>query len=123
MDWPLEVFKRCMTYGFWIASGEALFGFCHALASRWLAYRQIKNVIPTRFQRQRRRSVFRPGRPKEPILSLGRTGGLGHVESGRAVTEYGVQISNGFWHRFYHPETGEKYTLEWVETYVKLQAI
>jgi len=88
---------------------------------RWLAYSKLKNVIPTRFNRQRREVCFVPEGQKEPIFVPWEEL-VAWVTEAQGVTEYGVQRQYGFVIGFYNPETGEKYILEF-QTYGQLQAI
>ncbi|WP_417517535.1 hypothetical protein [Marinobacter sp.] len=70
-----------------------------------------ESVIPTRFNRQRREVCFVPEGQKEPIFVPWEEL-VAWVTEAQGVTEYGVQRQYGFGIGFYHPETGEKYTLE-----------
>jgi len=106
---------------FWLAVWGSLFGFFMLSLPRWLAYGKLRNVIPTRFNRQRREVCFVPEGQKEPIFVPWEEL-VAWVTEAQGVTEYGVQRQYGFGIGFYHPETGEKYTLEF-ETYGQFQAI
>lgn len=117
----VEVFKETYDYGFWIAVWGALFGFFMLSLPRWLAYGRLKNVIPTRFNRQRREVCFVPEGQKEPIFVPWEEL-VAWVTEAQGVTEYGVQRQYGFGIGFYHPATNEKYTLEF-QTYGQLQGI
>jgi len=114
-------FRVTFDYGFWIAVWGALFGFFMLSLPRWLAYGRLKNVIPTRFNRQRREVCFVPEGQKEPIFVPWEEL-VAWVTEAQGVTEYGVQRQYGFGIGFYHPATNEKYTLEF-QTYGQLQAI
>ena len=70
-----------------------------------------ESVIPTRFNRQRREVCFVPEGQKEPIF-VPWEDLVAWVTEAQGATEYGVQRQYGFGIGFYHPETGEKYTLE-----------
>jgi len=108
-------------FAFWIAVWGGLFGFFMLSLPRWQAYAKLKNVIPTRFNRQRREVCFVPEGQKTPIFVPWEEL-VAWVTEAQGVTEYGVQRQYGFGIGFYHPETGEKYTLEF-ETYGQPQAI
>ena len=107
----VEVFKETYDYGFWIAVWGALFGFFMLSLPRWLAYGKLKNIIPTRFNRQRREVCFVPEGQKTPIFVPWEEL-VAWVTEAQGATEYGVQRQYGLGIGFYHPETGEKYTLE-----------
>jgi len=98
-------------YSFQISIWAGLFGFFMLSFPRWLAYGKLKNVIPTRFNRQRREVCFVPEGQKEPIF-VPWEDLVAWVTEAQGATEYGVQRQYGFGIGFYHPETGEKYTLE-----------
>jgi len=106
-----EVFQEMFNYGFQIAVWGSFFAFFMLFLPRWLAYGKLKNVIPTRFNRQRREVCFVPEGQKEPIFVPWEEL-VAWVTEAQGVTEYGVQRQYGFGIGFYHPETGEKYTLE-----------
>lgn len=106
-----QVFQDMFDYGLPIAVWGSLFGFFTLSLPRWLAYGKLKNVIPTRFNRQRREVCFVPEGQKEPIF-VPWEDLVAWVTEAQGATEYGVQRQYGFGIGFYHPETGEKYTLE-----------
>ncbi len=106
---------------FWLGFWGGLFGFFILSLPRWQAYAKLKNVIPTRFNRQRREVCFVPEGQKEPIFVPWEEL-VAWVTEAQGVTEYGVQRQYGFGIGFYHPDTGEKYTLEF-QTYGQPQAI
>ncbi len=108
-------------FAFWVAVWGGLFGFFMLSLPRWQAYGKIKNVAPTRFNRQRREVCFVPEGQKEPIFVPWEEL-VAWVTEAQGVTEYGVQRQYGFGIGFYHPDTGEKYTLEF-QTYGQPQAI
>ena len=84
------------------------------LAGLGIWYReQLKHEprTPTRFNRQRREVCFVPEGQKQPIFVPWEEL-VAWITEAQGVTEYGVQRQYGFGIGFYHPETGEKYTLE-----------
>ena len=117
----VEGFQEMFDYGFSIAGWGGLFAFFILSLPRWQAYAKLKNVIPTRFNRQRREVCFVPEGQKGPIFVPWEEL-VAWVTEAQGVTEYGVQRQYGFGIGFYHPDTGEKYTLEF-ETYGQPQAI
>lgn len=121
LETAVEVLQEMFDYGFSIAAWGGLFGLFIIALPRWQAYAKLKNVIPTRFNRQRREVCFVPEGQKEPIFVPWEEL-VAWVTEAQGVTEYGVQRQYGFGIGFYHPETGEKYTLEF-ETYGQPQAI
>ena len=121
LETAVEVFQEMFDYGFWIAVWGGLFGFFILSLPRWQAYAKLKNVIPTRFNRQRREVCFVPEGQKEPIFVPWEEL-VAWITEAQGVTEYGVQRQYGFGIGFYHPDTGEKYTLEF-QTYGQPQAI
>lgn len=106
-----QVFWEMFDYGFSIAVWGSLFGFCMLSLPRWMAYSKLKNVTVTRFNRQRREVCFVPEGQKEPIFVPWEEL-VAWVTEAQGATEYGVQRQYGLGIGFYHPETGEKYTLE-----------
>lgn len=121
LETAVEVFWEMFDYGFSIAAWGGFFGFFMLSLPRWQAYARLKDVIPTRFNRQRREVCFVPKGQKEPIFVPWEEL-VAWVTEAQGVTEYGVQHQSGFGIGFYHQETGEKYTLEF-ETYGQPQAI
>lgn len=111
------VFGITLPLGFW----GSLVGFFILSLPRWQAYARLKNVIPTRFNRQRREACFVPEGRKDPIFVPWEEL-VAWITEAQGATEYGVQRQYGFGIGFYHPETGEKYTLEF-ETHGQPQAI
>ena len=107
----IEILQEMFDYGFSIAVWGSLFGFFMLSLPRWMAYGKLKNVTVTRFNRQRREVCFVPEGQKEPIFVPWEEL-VAWVTEAQGVTEYGVQRQYGFGIGFYHPETGEKYTLE-----------
>lgn len=103
--------KAVFDYAFWIAVWAGLFGFFILSLPRWLAYGKLKKVAPTRFNRQRREVCFVPEGQKEPIFVPWEEL-VAWVTEAQGATEYGVQRQYGLGIGFYHPEAGEKYTLE-----------
>lgn len=91
------------------------------LAIWYNQHRKYKAVIPTRFNRQRREVCFVPKGHREPIF-VPWEDLVAWVTEAQGVTEYGVQRQYGFGVGFLHPQTGEKYTLEF-QTYGLPQAI
>lgn len=72
---------------------------------------KLESIIPTRFNRQRREVCFVSEGQKEPIFVPWEEL-VAWVTGAQGATEYGVQRQYGLGIGFYHPETGEKYTLE-----------
>lgn len=121
--WPdgIHALQGVFDITFWLGFWGGLFGFFLLSLPRWQAYAKLKNVVPTRFNRQRREVCFVPEGQKEPIFVLWEEL-VAWVTEAQGVTEYGVQRQYGFGIGFYHPDTGEKYTLEF-QTYGLPQAI
>lgn len=121
--WPdgIHALQGVFDITFWLGFWGGLFGFFLLSLPRWQAYAKLKNVVPTRFNRQRREVCFVPEGQKEPIFVPWEEL-VAWVTEAQGVTEYGVQRQYGFGIGFYHPDTGEKYTLEF-QTYGLPQAI
>jgi hypothetical protein len=68
-------------------------------------------VIPTRFNRQRREVCFVPNGHKEPIFVPWESLSAWVVQA-RAVTQYGMDIRYAMGVGFYHPPHDEHYSLE-----------
>ncbi|MFC4258257.1 hypothetical protein ACFOZ5_04320 [Marinobacter lacisalsi] len=116
-----ETFWYMFDYGWWIAVAGGLGALFLGYLPRWQAHGHLIYKVPTRFHRQRREACFVPKGEKEPIV-VPWEDLVAWVTEARGVTEYGVQHQYGFGFGFYHPDTGEKYTLEY-ETYGLAQAI
>lgn len=88
-------------------------GFVTSLVmlSRGKMYAKIKKIVPTRFNRQRREVCFVPEGHSEPIFVPWEELEAWTMEA-QGVTEYGVRRQYGFGVGFRHPETGERFTLE-----------
>ena len=72
---------------------------------------KYKEVIPTRFNRQRREVCFVPNGHKEPIFVPWESLSAWVVQA-RAVTQYGMDIRYAMGVGFYHPPHDEHYSLE-----------
>ena len=103
--------------GFWGGGGLMLWW----LVASVIELKKKSQVIPTRFNRQRREVCFVPNGHREPIFVPWEEL-VAWVTEAQGVTEYGVQRQYGFGVGFLHPQTGEKYTLEF-QTYGLPQAI
>ena len=96
---------------FWIGLGGGGFGLFLAMRSRWKMYEDAEKVAPTRFNRQRREVCFVPEGHSEPIYVPWEELEAWVVEA-HGVSEYGVRRQYGFGIGFRHPETGERFNLE-----------
>ncbi len=121
LETAVEVFWEMFDYGFWIAAWGCGFFLLFGLGIWYRGHLKLESIIPTRFNRQRREVCFVPEGQKEPIF-IPWEELVAWVTEAQGVTEYGVQRQYGFGIGFFHPETGEKYTLEF-ETYGQPQAI
>jgi len=117
----VEVFQEMFDYGFPIAFWGCGFFLLLGIGIWYHGHLKLETIIPTRFNRQRREVCFVPEGQKEPIFVPWEEL-VAWVTEAQGATEYGVQRQYGFGIGFYHPETGEKYTLEF-ETYGQFQAI
>ena len=117
----VEVYKDMFDTGWLIAVAAGFITFLLAYLPRWHAHGHLIYKVPTRFHRQRREVCFVPKGEKKPIF-VPWEDLVAWVTEARGVTEYGVQRQYGFGFGFFHPETGEKYSLEF-ETYGLPQAI
>lgn len=120
-DDGVHALRGVFDYGFPIAVGGGGFAFFMLSLPRWQAYTNLKKVVPTRFNRQRREVCFVPRGEKKAIFVPWEEL-VAWVTEAQGVTEYGVQRQYGFGIGFYHPDTGKKYTLEF-QTYGLPQAI
>lgn|SRR5690554_905650 len=120
-DDGVHALRGVFDYGFPIAVGGGGFAFFMLSLPRWQAYTNLKKVVPTRFNRQRREVCFVPKGEKKAIFVPWEEL-VAWVTEAQGVTEYGVQRQYGFGIGFYHPDTGKKYTLEF-QTYGLPQAI
>ena len=116
-----EAFWQFFNYMWWIAVAAGFIAFLLAYIPRWHAHGHLIYKVPTRFHRQRREVCFVPKGEKEPIF-VPWEDLVAWVTEARGVAEYGAQRQYGFGFGFFHPETGEKYSLEF-ETYGLPQAI
>ena len=116
-----RLFWATIGLSFWIGLGGGLFVLLLGLQTRWQMHSRVEKIVPTRFNRQRREVCFVPRGHQEPIFVPWEEL-VAWVTEARGVTEYGVQRQYGFGVGFLHPQTGEKYTLEF-QTYGLPQAI
>nr|WP_297399494.1 hypothetical protein [uncultured Marinobacter sp.] len=121
LETAVEVFQEMFDYGFWIAVWGCSFFLLLGVGIWYRGHLKLESIIPARFNRQRREVCFVPEGQKAPIFVPWEEL-VAWVTEAQGVTEYGVQRQYGFGIGFYHPETGEKYTLEF-ETYGQPQAI
>ncbi|WP_211277001.1 hypothetical protein [Tamilnaduibacter salinus] len=112
-----ELFKR----GFWLGIGGALLVFSISMLPVRKTFQQAEKIYPTRFNRQRREVCFVPEGEEEPIFVPWEQLQAWILES-QGVSEYGVRRQYGFGVGFHHPETGERFTLEF-ETHGRPLAI
>ena len=117
----VEVFQEMFNYGFGIAFWGCSFFLLLGFGIWYRDHLKLESISPTRFNRQRREVCFVPEGQKEPIFVPWEEL-VAWVTEAQGVTEYGVKRQYGFGIGFYHPETNEKYTLEF-QTYGQLQAI
>lgn len=120
-DDALRGFRAAFDFGFWIGLLGGGFFLLLGLAIWYNQHLKYKTVMPTRFNRQRREVCFVPKGHREPIFAPWEEL-VAWVTEAQGVTEYGVQRQYGFGVGFLHPQTGEKYTLEF-QTYGLPQAI
>ncbi|MDF0752393.1 hypothetical protein NLU14_19365 [Marinobacter sp. 71-i] len=116
-----RVFWQIFDAGFWIGLWAWAFFLLLSLGIWYHQHLKYKTVMPTRFNRQRREVCFVPKGRSEPIFVPWEEL-VAWVTEAQGVTEYGVQRQYGFGVGFLHPQTGEKYTLEF-QTYGLPQAI
>lgn len=117
----LHAFWGVMDLSFWIGlwgGGGLLLWW---LINSMVEIKKKAQVVPTRFNRQRREVCFVPKGRREPIF-VPWEALVAWVTEAQGVTEYGVQRQCGFGVGFLHPDTGEKYTLEF-QTFGLQQAI
>lgn len=121
--WPdgVHALRGVFDITFWLAVWGCGFFLLFGLGIWYREHLKLESVIPTRFNRQRREVCFVPEGEKAPIFVPWEEL-VAWVTEAQGVTEYGVQRQYGFGIGFHHPETGEKYTLEF-ETYGQPQAI
>lgn len=111
--WPdaVHALRGVFDVTFEIAIWGCGFFFLLGLGIWYREHLKRESLIPTRFNRQRREVCFVPEGQKEPIFVPWEEL-VAWVTEAQGVTEYGVQRQYGFGIGFHHPETGEKYTLE-----------
>lgn len=112
-----QIMDRSFWIGLWGGGGLLLWW----LVASVIDLKGKSQVVPTRFNRQRREVCFVPKGRSEPIFVPWEEL-VAWVTEAQGVTEYGVQRQYGFGVGFLHPQTGEKYTLEF-QTYGLPQAI
>ena len=111
--WPdaVRAFWGMFHYVFWPSVGVYLFALFLAMRPRWQMYADAEKTVPTRFNRQRREVCFVPEGHSEPIYIPWEELEAWVIEA-QGVSEYGVRRQYGFGIGFLHPETGERFTLE-----------
>ncbi|TBW43763.1 hypothetical protein EZI54_23955, partial [Marinobacter halodurans] len=110
-DGAVEAFKGAFSLGFWIGLWGGLGAFLTLMWPRWQMYGRTEKIAPTRFNRQRREVCFVPEGHSEPIFIPWEELEAWVIES-QGATEYGVHRQYGFGIGFRHPETGERFNLE-----------
>lgn len=117
--WPdaIDAFWGILDISFWLGLWGGLAGLFIAMIPRWQMYAKVEKITPTRFNRQRREVCFMPEGHSEPIFIPWEELEAWIIEA-QGVTEYGVRRQYGFGIGFYHPDTGERFTLEF-ETHGK----
>lgn len=104
-------FGGAFNHGIWIGLGGGLFVLLLGLQTRWQMHSRVEKIVPTRFNRQRREVCFVPEGHSEPIYVPWEELEAWVVEA-QGVSEYGVRRQYGFGIGFRHPETGERFNLE-----------
>lgn len=102
---------------FWMSPTAMLVVLFLVMIPRWRMYAKVERITPTRFNRQRREVCFMPEGHSEPIFVPWEQLEAWIMEA-QGVTEYGVRRQYGFGIGFHHPDTGERFTLEF-ETHGK----
>nr|WP_238938653.1 hypothetical protein [Pseudomonas typographi] len=95
-----------MEIGLTFVSPIILFNFFVLLAVWWHKHRQHRNVIPARFNRQRREVCFVPEGHTEPIFVPWESLSAWVIETYGVHREYGMGVG------FHHTESGQDFTLE-----------
>jgi hypothetical protein len=113
----VSFFWQAFDLGFRWGLGAGLAALFLFMVLRWQMYAKVEKITPTRFNRQRREVCFLPEGHSEPIFIPWEDLEAWIIEA-QGVTEYGVRRQYGFGIGFYHPETGERFTLEF-ETHGK----
>jgi hypothetical protein len=106
-----RLFWATIGLSFWLGLGGGLFALLIGLQTRWEMYDDAEKIVPTRFNRQRREVCFVPKGHSEPIYVPWEELEAWVIEA-QGVSEYGVRRQYGFGIGFRHPETGERFTLE-----------
>jgi len=106
-----RLFWATIDLSFWLGLGGGLFVLLIGLQSRWQMHSRVEKIVPTRFNRQRREVCFVPEGHSEPIYVPWEELEAWVVEA-QGVSEYGVRRQYGFGIGFRHPETGERFNLE-----------
>ncbi|MEC7727615.1 MAG: hypothetical protein VX555_02975 [Pseudomonadota bacterium] len=104
-------FNWAFAPGFWVGLAALLGGLFLAMLPRWQMYSRAEKIAPTRFHRQRREVCFVPEGYSDPIFIPWEDLEAWVIES-QGATEYGVHRQCGFGIGFRHPETGERFNLE-----------
>ncbi|MDY6842070.1 MAG: hypothetical protein SV429_11355 [Pseudomonadota bacterium] len=106
-----RLFWATIGLSFWIGLGGGLFVLLLGLQTRWQMHSRVEKIVPTRFNRQRREVCFVPEGHSEPIYIPWEELEAWVVEA-QGVSEYGVRRQYGLGIGFRHPETGERFNVE-----------
>jgi hypothetical protein len=107
----IEFAMQVMPEGFKVGAWGAIFALTIYLFITFNHLDKYHEVIPTRFNRQRREVCFVPTGHTEPIFVPWESLSAWVVQA-RAVTQYGMDIRYAMGVGFYHPPHDEHYSLE-----------
>ena len=106
-----EVAIQVMSYGFKVGGWAAAAALTLYLIITFNYLNKYNEVIPTRFNRQRREVCFVPRGHTEPIFVPWESLSAWVIQA-QSVTQYGMDIRYAMGVGFYHPPHDEHYSLE-----------
>jgi hypothetical protein len=109
--WAVVVGTHRVSWG--LTVGVSLCALATTLLIWFYVHNKYEEIIPTRFNRQRREVCFVPNDESEPVIVPWESVTAWVIQA-QGANQYGVQRQYGMGVGFYHEASGERFTLEFV---------